>query len=429
MQPDRKTPPETHPLGRLLMPSAETTTLDNGMTMVSYSGGDSEVNRIVIATSGGIAEEPVAGMTVLGASLQIDGTGSRSASDIADILDFNGSWHGTEAQHHASVLKFYSLNSRMDEILPVITDIVSNPVFPDHETAVAREKAARNAALNAEKVSYLAQALSNRMVMGDECPLSRTPQPDTLRQITPDRLRDNYINCFNPKMMTVYLTGRITAELKDQIAFAFGNMKAKGPGIKPVDIQPKPPKAPHTEYLTRKNSLQSAIVAAIPTIGRDNPDYNMLRIAIVLLGGYFGSRLMTNIRESKGYTYGIGASLSGFRHNGIASVYTECDNRYTTAVIDEIRSEIIKLQDPSSYTTDEMNRARNFMLSELASELDTPFSIMDYRQSIDFIGLPSDYFSQRQDAIENMTPEKLAHIASRYISPDNLYIAIAGERP
>lgn len=165
---------------------------------------------------------------------------------------------------------------------------------------------------------------------------------------------------------------------------------------------------------------------SIPAVPRSHPDYNLLRMTVTALGGYFGSRLMMNIREDKGYTYGISSALLGSREGGYIVISAQCDNRYTSALIDETRAELIRMAD-SPLSDDELKRLKFNVASDLASTLDTPMTMMDYYELRHTIGVPDDYFYARQKALAEITPEIVCEMSRRYLNPDSLRISVAGD--
>ena len=427
-KPDRRTAPEVSVPGNLIMPPVESLILANGARLACYSGGDADVNSLTVAIGGGTAEEEVAGLTSLTNAVAVDGTTTMTSEEIAEVLDFNGSWTSGNVGLHRSTRNFFSLNSRFDDVLPVIADIIESPVFPDHESAVGCEKSARQAELEREKERFYSDNEVNRLLKGRRSRSARVAEPDELRALTADDLRRAYRRAFNPLNMTVYLSGRLTPHIVDAVASRFEAMKAHGEGVGPAASDFKADGKPRRVDIPRPGALQSAISAGIATpVGRRDDDYEMLRIAVVALGGYFGSRLMLNIREDKGYTYGIGASLMGYPDESFLRISTQCDNRYANSVIDEIRAELLRLQSPDSFNADEIERLRSFVTTLLTAELDSPFAIMNHHAVLDDVGAPADYFARQQRALASMTPESLAGMARRYLSPENLYIAVAGD--
>ena len=423
---NRSIAPEVHPIGEMTMPRPVTHVLPNGLTLHVIDRGEDEVNRLTLLMPGGSAESGVPGLAELGVSGVLEGTSSFTSAQVADTLDFNGSWAGGSAHTHHHSLNVYSLNSRMERVMPLLLELAASPSFPEHETEVAREKAARALELSMQKVAWLSQRELRRLVMGEGCPLVDETTVEGLRSVTPDMLRRWHAEWFDPARTHLFLAGRITPEIERMVADGFGSLKGAGtaPELRSITFTPNPDV--RFAKVEQPESLQTAVSCGLHTIGRTHPDYVALRLVVTLLGGYFGSRLMLNIREDKGYTYGISAALMGYRNEGMVTINTECDNRYADAVLEEISAEIRRLHDASSYDAEELARARSFITTSLAAQLDSPFAVADYYVTRLAADIPDGYFEAQQHALAAMTPESLAEIARRYLDPDRLYTALAG---
>lgn len=424
--PDRTVAPEVFPIGRLTMPGLRTRRLDNGVTLHILDRGEDPVNRISVYLPGGTVEAPAAGLAELAATAILEGTATASGEEIADTLDFNGSWAKGNASAHHHSLVVYSLNSRIDRVLPLIIDLVSAPAFPDHAVAVAREKSARDAELAARRVSHVARRALMELVCGPGSKVGRTPDAADYRAITPEMLRRWHDDTFSTRGMHVFLAGCITPEIERSVERSFGAIPACDGRVGRTDAAISPSEDKHEIIVERPESLQTAVCCAIPSIGRRHPDYEALRMAVIALGGYFGSRLMLNIREDKGFTYGIGAALEGYRDYSMITVSTECDNGYTPDVLREIRAEIERMKDPASYTEAEMERLKSFVATNLAAQLDSPFAVADYHVTALVNDCPPDYFDRQQTALASATPATLAATARKYFLTPSLFTTLAG---
>ena len=192
-------------------------------------------------------------------------------------------------------------------------------------------------------------------------------------------------------------------------------------------VAPITPEATHLAITHRQGALQSGIRMGQPVIGSDHPDYPLLTMLNLVLGGYFGSRLMTNIREEKGYTYGISSHIVSMRDGAYFTIVTETGTEYTRPLIDEVRNEIVLLCS-TPIPQDELETARNYLQGRRARALDSPFSMSDYFVSSIISGTPLDYFNTEDEIIRTATADDLLRVARTHLNPDNLYTAIAGDR-
>ncbi|MBQ9077893.1 MAG: insulinase family protein [Muribaculaceae bacterium] len=422
---DRKTPPPVSGFAELHIPEVRHLTLDNGIPLTVLDSGEQEVNRLTLAWDGGIAETRLHAIASLTSNMLREGSRHHSGSEIAETFDYNGSWlKSSVMSHHTSVVA-HSLNSRTAEILPILSEIVTEPVFPEKEFSVLREKAARSIELEREKVEYYSSVNLRRMTMGHNHPLAHNDEPDEVRAISTEDLYTHHQRVFNKATCEIFLAGRITPAIEETVNRNFGIGERPAESIS-LDILPfSPSDGDRLKITKRDNALQSSVKIAIPTIGRDHPDYIPLRIAIIALGGYFGSRLMTNIREDKGYTYGINASLLGYREGGLITISSQCDNRYVNPLLDEVKKEITRLAS-ETFPPDELERVKKHVMTQLASTLDSPFTMMDYYENIRYTPTPPDYFPQQIRAVESLTTDDIPRLISKHIDPERLYTSICG---
>ncbi|MCM1484177.1 MAG: insulinase family protein [Muribaculaceae bacterium] len=424
---DRSVAPEVHAVGELTLPPMERIDLPGGVRLMIYDKCDYAVNCITAVRTGGTAEASSAAVAAMYARTIQEGSASYSVRDIADILDFNGSWMNASCMSHYVIQKFFSLNSRMGQVLPGIADSVLHPVFPAEAVSVQAHALAQQTRINREKVRFLAQDQASRMLMGDSHPLARTLEPDDALGVTPRMLNDFFHRYSHPESLTVYVAGQITDDVRRMIADAFSLASEPGPVPSPLITSFSPEPGGSVAVIDRPDSKQCAIVMSAPAPHRTHPDYVPLHIAVMALGGYFGSRLMQNVREDKGLTYGISAGLLGYPDGSGIQIITECDNAYAESVIAEIRTELRRMAtDPPR--GDELRRLCQSASAQQLEVLDTPFSIASYHTVMQCSAIPDGYFEAKQKAIMNLTPDTIAGMAARYLDDELFTVSAAGCR-
>lgn len=421
---DRTTPPPVREFGSLSIPSIETSKLCKGVTLCSYNRPKCGILRINVHWNAGEANLPVRGAASFVAPLLRDGTQSHSGEDIAQILDFNGVSLRPFGNATYTGIGILGETDKVLSLLPLLSEMILSPTFPDgafeaqHRTRIANMRTALT------KPSYVASCLSAELSYGAEHPYLLPVTPEQCEAVSVEDVRRCHCEGITHHSMHVFVTGDL-----DCISGARDTVAAFALGLAPASVEPfvdvpPAPQIPQTRVAHLPHTIQSAIYASIPTIGRQDPDYVDLRQAVIALGGYFGSRLMTNIRERKGLTYGIGAVLMGLRESSTIQISAQCDTEYTDIVVEEIRNEL-RLLASEPMGEDEMTRLRRDVMSTLATTLDTPLSIMDYYESALLAGIPDGYYKAQVQSITTMTPERLCRIAARYLRPEELRIAIA----
>ena len=274
-------------------------------------------------------------------------------------------------------------------------------------------------------VSAVASDESNRLIYGSGHPLAHITVPEEIEQLTPEILAAIHKGIINPARAHAFMSGYFTDDILDSVRAMLAAIPPLSEGT-PLNISPGiPAKGGTIVKIPFESSMQSAISISIPSIPRSHPDYIPLRMAVTALGGYFGSRLMTNIREEKGLTYGIRAMLCGSLEGSYVGIMARCDKSYAYTVTDEIKKELLLLASEPP-RGEELERLKTHLASELADNLDSPSKVMQYYRNIITFGTPADYFEQQQRHLAALTDTTIADMADKYLRPEMLLTAIAG---
>ncbi|MDY5999262.1 MAG: pitrilysin family protein [Candidatus Limisoma sp.] len=401
--------------------------LDNGTQLLVINAADQDVSKLEIVTEGGMCAQTKASLATLVATMANEGTARYSADDIALAGDYYGAWFVSEALTHASSLSVFSLNRNFDKILDYFESMWSCPTFPDDRLENLKKRACARLKVNVEKVNYLALVALQSEYYGSNHPLGFNVDEQAISDISTGDLQAFHDRWTKPQNSTILLSGKVSDKMIDSVNAVFGKAPHTGERCLSADDAPRKDFEPKTVVIDKPEAVQSAIKIGIPTILRTHPDYIPLRILIRAFGGYFGSRLMQNIREDKGYTYGISSYLSGMRNNSLINISCQCDNRYTYRVVDEIRAEIKRMQ-TEPIPEEELNRVKLHVTGELLKTTDTPFSIAEYYSLMISNAMPHDYFRNQIDCVASITPEKIQEMAIKYLSADLALTVIAGNR-
>lgn len=422
--PDRTIAPPVRPFEGLSIPDETTEILPNGVTLHTYDGGDQDVSRLSLLFAGGQAEASDTLLPGITFDLMRFGSKCHSGDEISEALDYNGATLRTRSLEHHTGYELIAMNKHLGQILPLMLEILSAPTLPAELLQVFLRKAAANEAVKQSKVAYLSQQEVTRMMRGNEHPLARQSTPEAIAAITIDDVRAAHTSTVAGTTGThAFVSGHIN----DKTLSSYKNLLSQLPKGRPAKLHITPFTAtePSTSHILRPQSLQASVSAAIPAVPRSHPDYIPLRLTVMALGGYFGSRLMTNIREKKGLTYGISASLLGTAEGAYTQIDAQCANETCAIVVEEIINELHRLV-TAPPTGDELRHLKLYASTMLAATLDSPFSIIDYHQSRLTVGTPDNYFALQLQAINTLTPDTIASMASQYLAPTGIRLAIAG---
>lgn len=422
---DRTQQPPVTPFGALTMPQPLIQRLDNGIELYIVDKGDQEVCRFDILFDGGRYAGKLPAIADMTGPMLRKGIPGMDAEAIAEHLDYYGAWMQTGTTQHYSAISLFSLNRNLDKVLPVIAQMITEPSMPQKSFDVLKQQRIQQLEINRQKVSFLAAEAFNSLIFGASHPYARTTSAQDLQAVTLDDLRQYHLDYYRNTGIRILLSGRITNEVLDLVHEHFDTLTPAA--TTPAVVAPIAPEALHTSITHRPAALQSGLRMGLPVIGANHPDYPLLTMLNLVLGGYFGSRLMTNIREEKGYTYGISSHIVSMRDGAYFTIVTETGTEYTRALIDEVRNEMLTLCN-TPVPHDELETARNYLQGRRARALDSPFSMSDYFVSSIISGTPLDYFNIEDEIIRTATADDLMRVARTHLHPDNLYIALAGDQ-
>lgn len=423
---DRSVAPPVTGFGTLEIPSAVTVALPSGATLHVLRQGQLDVCRLTCLIPGGMAEAGIAVLPQMLMSMLQEGTTCHPGAVLAQTVEFNGATIQIGVYQHYMLIAINMLCSKAYEVIPLLREMLFSPELHEVPFVACRERQVRNIELMEKRVEYQAARRMARQIMGAGHPLARTSEPGQVAGVTLSQLVEWYrLTCGSPRGMHLFLTGNVSDSMTALVSRLFGDGDGES-GPLPFNIVPFCPQPPSRVHVTVPDALQSAVRISAPSIARSNPDYLDLRLLIMAIGGYFGSRLMMNIREDKGYTYGISASLNGRPEGSSVDIMTSTDTANVEPLVDEVFREIRRAA-RQPFSVDETDRLKSYAASQLASMLDTPFDIMDYHITLRaaFIGT-DDYFKCQLHAINEITPARLGELASRYLSADDFSIVVAG---
>ena len=424
---DRTIQPEIQTLKNLRILAPVRTTLPNGVPLTVINAGEQEVIRMDILFAGGRWQQSQKLQALFTNRMLREGTAKYTAATIAEKLDYYGSWLELSTSSDYAYITVYSLNKYLAKTLEVVESMIKEPLFPEKELRTILDTNIQQYMVNSSKVDFLAHRSLLKSLYGEQHPCGKVVMEEDYHAITPEVLRDFYKRYYHSGNCSIFLSGKVTEDtlrrVTDTLGVPFGQYQLQVPKLE-FPFAAVPEKRIFTE---REDAMQSAVKMGCTTITREHPDYPKLRVLMTLFGGYFGSRLMSNIREEKGYTYGISAGIMFYPDSGVQIISTETDNEYVEPLIREVYHEIDKLhQEPVS--VEELTMVRNYMLGEMCRSYESPFSLSDAWIFIATSGSPDDYFARSLHAVNEITPAEIQELAQRYLCKETLKEVIAGKK-
>lgn len=422
--PDRKIPPTIQPPDKIRFPQPEVIVLGNGIKAYMFDAGQQDVVSIeLIFCAGSRYQEH--DFSALAANMMLhEGTKNYTASLVAEKLDFYGAHFENTTERDNAFVALFSLNKHLPKTLPLLAEIVKYPVFPDHELKVLAGKQKQLLQVNRQKVNYLARTCFNPIIFGKDHPYGTNPEPEELDKLSSEMLAGFHQSHYHSGKCSIVVAGKIHPETKTLLEEYFGNSDWNGtlPQTKDFRFDGSGTK---NHFIAKEGSIQSAIRMGRRMFDRKHPDFAGMKVLNTILGGYFGSRLMTNLREDKGFTYGIGSAIVPLRDSGYFVISGEVGAGVTDKSLGEIKNELYRLCD-GLVPENELSLIRNYLAGEMLRAIDGPFARADlYRELIED-GLDYLYLKNLLQTVQQITAPELRNLATRYLDPDSLFTLVVG---
>ncbi len=421
---DRTLAPPVHPLARVTLPAAEVLTLPGGARLHVLANAAQPVVRLQAVLRAGKLAEPVPGLASITARMLLEGTATRTARQIADEVAFYGASLECDSGFDRATLTLYCLTRHLPLLLPLVLDVLTNPSFPDEELQQLKTRTIQNVRVERKKTSYLATERFNELLFGADTAYGRPFDEAAYQGLTAEQARDFHRAAWSLAGAELFLCGDVAAE-RDVVAQAFGGVVPAAPALLPAGpvLTIAVPTAP--DHVVMAGSLQASIRLGRPWPAPTHPDTHRLKLLTNVLGGYFGSRLMRNIREDKGLTYGIYASVAPREYGTSLVIGTDVKGESAGFAVREIEAELRRLQE-EPIPAEELETVKSYLLGKFANELSTVFEQCDKYKSLVFLGLPADYFEQFVQQTDAADAATLQQLAQQYLSPADLQTVVAG---
>lgn len=417
---DRKSAPQFSPLENFLLPEPEITKLTNGGNLVCLDIVQQDVIRIELLFKSGKWHEPAPGVSHFTAQLLDKGVPGKTAYQIATWFDLFGASVEISAGLDYTAVTLYSLASNVEKTLPLFFQLVTVPSFPLEELNQAKDIFSQNLKLNLEKGSFLASRNIRKNIFGELHPYGATLDQPHLLTIEPNLLHQYFKNRFT--LFEVYVTGKLNPSTRAMLESNLNQLNSNSPSL-PREFTATG--LDHMQLIEKSDSIQTSLRLGKRSLNRNHPDYPQLILLNHLLGGYFGSRLMKNLREEKGLTYGIHSSISAFANDSVFMIGTDVNKKDRELAISEIKNEVKVICDQPVSDT-ELTLARNHLLGGLQLDTANPFSVMEKIKTIRTHKLNPQFYNQIFSRISETTPRTLMELAQTHLVPETLYVVAVG---
>lgn len=405
---------------KLLLKPYDHFTLDNGVPVYSIDAGAQDVLLIEwVFYAGNWYEEKniVAATTNF---LLKNGTPKRKAFAINEHFEFYGAYLNRSCYNETATITLHCLNKHLTQLLPVVAELINECIFPEEELAIYKQNQKQRLEVNLKKCDFIANRLIDEYVYGFHHPYGRYTSTLDYEQLNRPELLEFYKRYYTEGKCLIFVAGKPPADLAQQLNHSFGQLSINSRTLPGINFNTEPAETKKYNIINDADGVQGAIRMARPFFNRHHPDFQKAQVLNNIFGGFFGSRLMSNIREDKGYTYGIHSYLQNHIHNSAWMISTEAGRDVCGATIEEVYKEMaILCNEPVK--PGELDLVRNYMIGSLLGDLDGPFQIIARWKNYILNGLTDAYFYDSIQTVQSVTAEELQELAKKYLNPEEFY--------
>ncbi len=419
---DRKTAPQIKDATEfnLTLKPYDFFTLDNGVPVYAINAGAQDVLQIELVFYAGNCFEKKKGVAAATNYLMKNGTGSRTALELNEAFEYYGAHCSRACYNETAVLSLHTITSHTAKLLPVMNDMLTEATYAQEELDIFVQNSKQRLMVNLQKCEFVAGRLIDEYIYGKDHPYAAFTNAPELDALTTEDLKAYYKAFYVNGQCAIFIAGKLPGNIQQMLNDNFGKLTISKPPEKLIDIIPVPATEKKYRIENDPNAVQGAIRIAQPFPNRNHPDFKKVIVLNNLFGGFFGSRLMSNIREEKGYTYGIYSYLQNHMQHSGWLISTEAGKDVCEATIAEVYKEMELLRKEKT-DDEELSLVRNYMIGGILGDLDGPFQIIAKWKNIILNNLDETYFYESVDAIKNTSAEELQALAEKYLVPEKFF--------
>ncbi|MBR4995941.1 MAG: insulinase family protein [Alistipes sp.] len=417
-----KQPPLTIP-STIDVRAAEKHCASNGTNIYVINCPEYEVVRLSFVFHAGTITQQHPFTASATANMLAEGSAALSSQQIAERLDYFGSYFDINIDRDYAYITFCSLSKFFEPTADVIEEVILHPTFPAEEVATYSAKRRQQLSIERRKVETIAREKFAHAIFGASHPYGISYSEDMYDSLSREHIVKHYQRCYTAQRCIVVCSGNINNKVLERITSIAEQLPTAEAdtdlGIPSFDTT-------HTIRHQHDGAVQSSVRMGRLLFPRTHEDFIPMQVLSTLLGGYFGSRLMQNLRERNGYTYGAFCAMVNFQHTGYLALATQVGKEVTDDALQEIAYEIERLR-TEPIPQEELDLVKNIMAGELMRILDGPFGIADVTTENILCGFDNSHIQTHLQRIRQTTPEQLQALAKKYLQPQDLVTVVVGD--
>ncbi|CAN5438958.1 pitrilysin family protein [soil metagenome] len=397
--------------------------LAGDIPVILINEGTQDVMKVELVFAAGNISGNIPLIPAATSELLDEGSAQHSSAEIAEALDYYGAYLQTECGNDHASVTLYTLSKFLDQTLPYLTEILMTPTFPEEEIATFKIQGQQKLAVSMEKVDYLARRYFIQALYGNDHPYGHFQEEKDYDLITTSALKNFHESFYLNGLLGIVVSGKFTTPEAQKVISELGKCGFTKSSVQ-VNLQGLP-EGKGRKLVPKKDAVQSAIRIGRRLFNRSHPDYFTFSILNTVLGGYFGSRLMSNIREDKGYTYGIGSGIAPQISDGYFFISTEVGTSVREDAVREIYTEIRKLRE-ELISEEELDLVKKYLYGSFQRSIDGPFSLAERHKTLLINNLNTKHLYLYLETLNKITPDELRQCAHQYLCEVDLFELIIG---
>jgi len=402
----------------LRLKHAEKIVLNNGVEVYAVNAGAEEVISLEWVFYAGNWFEEKNLVAATSNFLLRNGTQQKTAFQLNEHFEYYGAYLNRACYNETATVTLHCLNKHIQELLPVVRELITDSVMPQEELDTYRQNMKQRLKVNLKKSDFVASRLIDAYVYGEDHPYGKYTRLDDFDLLNREELMSFYKQYYQQGKFVMFVAGRLPSGWQEMLNRYFGDLPNTAVAMNPMSMQPVAEKK--SRVINDAEGVQGSIRMARPFFNRHHPDFVKAMVLNTLFGGFFGSRLMSNIREDKGYTYGIHSFLQNHIHDSAWVISTEAGKDVCEATIEEVYKEM-KILREDLVDEEELLLVRNYMMGSILGDLDGPFQIIARWKNIVLNNLTDQYFYDSIHTIKTISAEELRALAQKYLQPESFY--------
>lgn len=423
-QTERAQAPPLRDIESITLPPINRLQLSNGIPVVSINAGSQEVTKVELIFNAGRWQEPRRAVAATTSKLLMEGTKHKSAQEVAESVEFYGASLTADATIDYAQVSLFTLNKHLDRLFPLLQEVIYEAAFPEKELTTYIQNSKQRLLVNLQKVDFLAHKTFNEQLYSSNYPSGYTTSPEDYDKIDASLLRSFHASQYRSGSCKIIIAGKITDHLLGLLESYFGKTSIAENITAPYSHSIAKSSIGKL-FTAKKDAVQSGIRIGKMLVNKLHPDYPALRVLNTIFGGYFGSRLMQNLREDKGYCYGVHSSISSYLHDAHWYVTTEVGGEVTWNAVKEIYHEMERLR-LEPVPDEELQLVKNYLLGVFLSDVDGAFNVAEVMRGLEVYGLKEDFFYNLIQTIRTITPADVQRLANQYLGQEGILEVVAG---